>query len=90
MPSMQAPARPRRLTRRMQRTRGSSRRDFLGEPRRAVGAVVVHDDHFPRRLKRGVDAPDQFAQIAAFVEGGNDEGEFDGQGRKFPFVRQIC
>ena len=66
-------------------------RDFLGERRRAVGAVVVHDDHFPGDSgQSSVHPPHQFAQVAAFVEGGDDEGEFDGQGRKFPFVRQIC
>ncbi len=57
-------------------------RHFLGQHRRAVRAVVVHHDHFPIDAGQGgIDSAEQFAQISAFVEGGNDKSQFGGQGR---------
>ena len=66
-------------------------RDFLRQRRGAVGAVVVHDDHFPGNAsQRLVHAPDQLAKIAAFIEGGNDEGKFGGQVLGFLFKLFFC
>ena len=58
--------------------------------RRAIAAVIIDDDHFPHRrhAHRAVNPLDQRRKIAAFVERGQDDGEFKRHGRQCrPIVR---
>ena len=75
-PSITAPARPSRLTRRMQRRRGSRARDGEGDVGGAVGRIVVDDDHFPRQaVERRLQPLEQRRHVGRFAIGRNDDGE---------------
>ena len=77
MPSMQAPARPRRPTRRRQRTRAIIGRAIVLHRRRgAVRGIVVHEDRFPGDARqRQVQPAHQLGDIAPFLVGGDDDGK---------------
>ena len=86
MPSMQAPARPLRPMRRRQRTRGLARAMRADDLGRAVGAVVVDEDHFPMRAcERALEGADESGDIVALVEGCDD----DRQLRRCPGSRAL-
>ena len=86
MPSMQAPARPLRPMRRRQRTRGFGARDGADDRGRAVGAVVVDEDHFPMRAsEHALEGADESGDIVALVEGCDN----DRQLRRCPGMRAL-
>ena len=74
MPSMQAPDRPRRPIRRMQRTRESCRASAAHHLPGAVGGIVVDEDDFPGDAgERRLQPPVQHGDVVALVEGGDDD-----------------
>ena len=74
MPSMQAPDRPRRPMRLIQRTRRSCSRETAHHLPGPVRRVVVDEDHFPGDAgKRGLELAIKLGHIVALVEGGDDD-----------------
>ena len=74
MPSMQAPDRPRRPIRRMQRTRRILPRQAAHHFPGAVGGIVVDEDDFPGDVpERRLQPPVQHRDVVALVEGGDDD-----------------
>ena len=70
---MQAPDRPRRPIRRMQRTRESCRASSAHHVPGAVGGIVIDKDDFPGHAgERGLQPPEQRGDVVALVEGGHD------------------